>query len=69
MMRSRMKGTKVEPLPEGTYELYSGIHGTLFGGSEKMAPCNVANLDLLIKDKDGKGTPYVTALNSKASGD
>ena len=25
-----------------------------FGGSEKMAPCNMANLDLLIKDKDGK---------------
>ena len=44
-----------EPLPEGTYEFtVASMERAHFGGSEKMAPCNVANLDLLIKDKDGK---------------
>ena len=45
-----------EPLPEGTYEFtVASMERAHFGGSEKMAPCNVANLDLLIKDKDGRG--------------
>ena len=49
------EGTEFEPLPEGTYEFtVASMERAHFGGSEKMAPCNVANLDLLIKDKDGK---------------
>ena len=49
------EGTEFEPLQEGTYEFtVASMERAHFGGSEKMAPCNVANLDLLIKDKDGK---------------
>ena len=58
-----------EPLPEGTYEFtVASMERAHFGGSEKMAPCNVANLDLLIKDKDGKEHHVFDSLylNSKA---
>ena len=63
------EGTEFEPLPEGTYEFtVASMERAHFGGSEKMAPCNVANLDLLIKDKDGKEHHVFDSLylNSKA---
>lgn len=63
------EGTEFEPLPEGTYEFtVASMERAHFGGSEKMAPCNMANLDLLIKDKDGKEHHVFDSLylNSKA---
>ena len=48
------EGTDFEPVPPGTYEfmVYSMERGR-FQGSEKMSACNMATLDLLIKDREG----------------
>ena len=37
------EGTEFEPLPEGTYEFtVASMERAHFGGSEKMAPCNLS---------------------------
>lgn len=44
-----------EPLPPGvyTFKVYSMERGR-FAGSEKMGPCNMASLDLVVEDAEGK---------------
>ena len=63
------EGADFEPLPAGTYEFtVASMERAHFGGSAKMAACNMANLDLLIKDDQGKEHHVFDSLylNSKA---
>ena len=49
------EGTDFEPLPPGTYHFtVNSMERARFQGSERMSACNMANLDLLITDEDGK---------------
>lgn len=49
------EGADYEPLPAGTYEFtVNSMTRGRFAGSEKMSACNMANLDLVIADSDGK---------------
>lgn len=49
------EGNEYEPLPDGEYEFtVRSLERGRFPGSEKMAACNKATLDLLVKGADGK---------------
>lgn len=64
------KESEYELLPAGTYDfVVDSMERGRFGGSEKMAPCNMANLRLHVSDPtSGKsGSVFDTLyLNSKA---
>ncbi len=63
------EGADFEPVPAGTYEfVVCSMDRARFQGSEKMAACNMANLDLVVKDKEGNERHVFDSLylNSKA---
>lgn len=63
------EGQDFEPLPEGEYEFtVAAMDRGRFPGSEKMAACNMANLDFLVKDAEGNERHIYDSLylNSKA---
>lgn len=63
------EGTDFEPLPAGTYAFtVNSMERGRFPGSEKMAACNMANLDLIVKDGEGNERHLFDSLylNSKA---
>lgn len=63
------EGQDYEPLPAGTYEFtVCSMERARFQGSEKMAACNMANLDLLIVDSEGRERHAFDSLylNTKA---
>lgn len=63
------EGQDFEPLPDGVYEFtVASMERGRFAGSAKMTACNMANLDLIVKDADGNDRyVYDTLyLNSKA---
>lgn len=63
------EGQEYDPLPEGIYEFtVASMDRGRFAGSAKMAACNMANIDLLIKDADGNDRHMFDSLylNSKA---
>ncbi len=44
-----------EPLPPGVYTFkVHSMERARFAGSEKMGPCNMASLDLVVEDAEGK---------------
>lgn len=48
------EGGEYEPLPAGTYSFtVASMQRGRFPGSEKMAACNKAELDLIVKDENG----------------
>lgn len=63
------EGTDYEPLPAGVYDFtVHSMDRARFAGSEKMAACNMANIDLLIKDVNGNERHVFDSLylNTKA---
>lgn len=63
------EGQDFEPLPAGEYEFkVASMERARFQGSEKMAACNMANLELLVTDKDGNERKVFDSLylNTKA---
>ena len=49
------EGGDFEPLPAGTYDFtIASMERGRFPGSEKMAACNKASLDLIVKNAEGK---------------
>ena len=63
------EGQDFEPLPAGTYEFeVASMERARFGGSDKMAACNMANLTLVVTDNEGKERNVFDSLylNTKA---
>lgn len=63
------EGQDFEPLPAGEYEFtVASMERRRFAGSARMAACNMANIDLLVKDADGNERHVFDTLylNSKA---
>lgn len=61
-------GNDFEPLPAGVYEFtVHTVERARYPGSEKMCACNMANLDLVVKDSEGKERHVFDSLylNSK----
>lgn len=67
--RIEKEGADFEPVPAGTYTfVVHTMDRGRFAGSERMAPCNMANLDLIITDRDGNERHVFDTLylNTKA---
>uniref|UniRef100_UPI0006CF4189 DUF669 domain-containing protein n=1 Tax=Clostridium sp. NkU-1 TaxID=1095009 RepID=UPI0006CF4189 len=63
------EGQDFEPLPDGEYEFtVASMERGRFPGSAKMTACNMASLDLIVKDADGNDRHVYDTLylNSKA---
>ena len=63
------EGTDYEPLPSGIYDFtVVSMERGRFAGSEKMAACNSANLNMVVKDADGNERHVFDTLylNTKA---